>query len=750
MKGSITRNGVVTVLLLALSVVPFLAVLLYFNSVPHLSLHAQTSDSVSADQSALTGTAALDNAAQNDNDEELIYLGEDGTIRVYDSSPGARGEITWESPEAGFIDVAAGDFNLDGDAEIVGIKNVSGKGKLIVYDPVISAPGHEPDGWFGDIGWETLATIDVTSTVRLVDAGELDTFFPGDELLYSMDLSATSSGVRVLTANSQTPDGTGWRTHISPNFAWQWDEVTVGNIDGESTDEVVLISRKSVSDNNTSRLHFYRVDTPSLASKVPFANRDLTSISWRSAAIGEVKNLGPREVVVVGETDGNVNDNIHVFNYSPSVSGGVMDYVDAADRESVIPNPLVTFLADITGIVNNQRDNEMFFLRRVPANNSAPRFFMRNQGNDNTLNINDFDLPLSSDNKWLAGTGGDTDGDGRDEVIIMRDNRIRIYTEPATNLSQITEVGRTTDSKHIIAANLDANGAQSPLRFDVSVSGLENGLEMTSTGEIKITIDSDVAIDFSASLASPPVWVKSVAPLSGKAPAEIVVQVDTTGLNPGKYTSSVRVSTDNPLVREKVVNVGIELNVLMESFTVAPEIVKSIYVPCEAPFGLSRANISVSSSAPVEFQALVFPKSEVSAAESQLDGPAVRARFLNNQLELFDVAGNSTVLSLPDDIQARVSASELADPDQDKKHWFSTVPWVLARSDDTMAPESIELILDPEKLVEEGLTFGEAVVVVVADEDIVPASFNDRKIPIEFLCANNILLLPIILQQDQI
>ena len=45
--------------------------------------------------------------------------------------------------------------------------------------------------------------------------------------------------------------------------------------------------------------------------------------------------------------------------------------------------------------------------------------------------------PWTTDNGYRAGAAGDIDGDSRDEIVIMRDNKIRTY--PDANVSTICD-----------------------------------------------------------------------------------------------------------------------------------------------------------------------------------------------------------------------------------------------------------------------------------------------------------------------
>lgn len=549
----------------------------------------------------------------NNIDEEVIYLDGDGTIRVLDTNPGSDGAITWSSPVAGFEYLAAGDFNLDGDDEVVAARNVNDAGQIVIYDPVVSDASVAADGRIGNVPWKTLDTINLDGEITVLDVGDLNLALAGDEILVVMKLENGGTGVRIYSSADQSIDGVGWQVHIEADFAWEWDAAAIGNIDGEKTDEVVLLSSRNISDSNTSRLHVYQVDTTSLASKTPIVTRDLTTISWKSAAIGEVKNLGAREIVVVGDADGNINNNIHVF--STNLDAGTMDYVDTNDRDSVAPDPSLTFLADVTGIVNNQRDMEMFFLRSVPSDNtSSPRFFARNQGND-SFDADLFDLALDADNGWQAGTGADVDGDAKDEIVLMRDNAIRVYTAPdeGTDLASYqtnNSIPISTDSTNVLGANLDRNGVPAPLRFEATISGLESGLEPDEVGTFTIQVDSDEPVAFTAALpTTKPGWVNSLSPLSGQSPANLALTVSTAGLTPGEYTTTVTVTPSGAAVESGAIEIPVTLVVLDNSFSVGATQIKGVYSPCQPPFLRNTlTNMTVTATTTATFTAVVLPE----------------------------------------------------------------------------------------------------------------------------------------------
>ena len=84
-------------------------------------------------------------------DDEIIYIDASNTIRVIDPNVAAgTQEILWSSPDNIWFDFAAGDFNNDGDQEIVAI----GGGKLTVFDPVVRDGSISPDGEYNLVPWK--------------------------------------------------------------------------------------------------------------------------------------------------------------------------------------------------------------------------------------------------------------------------------------------------------------------------------------------------------------------------------------------------------------------------------------------------------------------------------------------------------------------------------------------------------------------------------------------------------------------
>ena len=119
-------------------------------------------------------------------------------------APNTPKTIQFVSPASGWRSAALGDFNNDGDKEIV---VVGGSGPsssvLTVYDPVVAAgqtvPGQEING----VPWKQLASFALADRPEIVAAGNFDPNVDGDEILVVRE-----------TVTGEAKDDNDWRVVI--------------------------------------------------------------------------------------------------------------------------------------------------------------------------------------------------------------------------------------------------------------------------------------------------------------------------------------------------------------------------------------------------------------------------------------------------------------------------------------------------------------------------------------------------------
>ena len=105
-------------------------------------------------------------------EDELVYLDPDGVIRVLDpQAPAGNPSVAWSSPTGGWRYFALGDFNADGDMEIVAVGVNGGANRLAVFDPVAEGVSSgRADGVINGIPWVELYNVELPGEPLVVGA----------------------------------------------------------------------------------------------------------------------------------------------------------------------------------------------------------------------------------------------------------------------------------------------------------------------------------------------------------------------------------------------------------------------------------------------------------------------------------------------------------------------------------------------------------------------------------------------------
>ena len=107
-------------------------------------------------------------------------------------------------------------------------------------------------------------------------------------------------------------------------------------------------------------------------------------------------------------------------------------FVESGAGSAFAPSARVVFAGNTTGDTNT--DDEAIIMRKAPEDEpDTPRLFVRGEGNDQIPQEFIDGLPLDKDNGYKYGAAGDIDGDRIDEIVIIRDNKIRWYKEANLN-----------------------------------------------------------------------------------------------------------------------------------------------------------------------------------------------------------------------------------------------------------------------------------------------------------------------------
>ncbi len=495
--------------------------------------------------STAVAPAAMPLAGTATTDDEIVYLDGAGCVKVKDTNQLSPSHqlVTFDSAlfgDCGWTDIATGDFNNDGDAEIVAVGQSAGSGKLTIFDPVYR--GADPEGTIGQIPWKRIYTLSKSgSPITVVGAGNMNINVAGDEIFIGYTVSEPNNinhRIEVLIATN--PSGTSWTSHINKSFGGPWESVQVGNINNAGSDDVVLIRniRLAATNELASLIEAHQIDN----DFATIWSNGGTDREWNSAAIGQVYAGGTGEVVALRQFAGYApSSTFFIFSYT----GGTLKEADG-DALAFFPYPDYTFMADING----NGDDEVFFLRDLPADapSTMARLVMRNRGGDT---LPTFELTLS-DNGYTVGAGGDVDADGKDEVVLLRSNGLRIYQSPDTN--QIyDDIPVSTNTKSLRLANVDGTGYSAGARLTVDpasiIHSLQAGLADSqwivlnvtntgTTGVINFNVESPVAD-----------WILEFAIENTSTPAKLYIKFDASKLSPGQYLGpSITLTTNTPNV----------------------------------------------------------------------------------------------------------------------------------------------------------------------------------------------------------
>jgi hypothetical protein len=621
-------------------------------------------------------------------DDEIIYIDGAGFIRIIDPNvaPGTEA-IDWVSPEGGWFDFAVGDFNNDGDMEIAAI----GNGKLVVYDPVVRSEAVIPDGvTANNVPWARLFEMPIPGTPNLIGAGNMDQNVAGDEIIFGYSANEGNNiNYRMTVIKKTDAEGRAWTTHVTSGYAAPWKFVVVGNVNNVGSDDIVRgrdIDNRIEAveiDNNFNRI-FER------ASAGPFL--------YESAAIGNFVPGGLNEVAATRTFQGtDTNPSLLVFTFVNNVWGQAEGF-----STNFFPHPRYVFAADING---NGVD-ELFWLRELPANvGTGPRLYRVPRTGDG---LPAFQSRLDEDNGYTRGAGGDTNGDGREEVVIMRNNKILMFNSPETGdtTTNTREWNVTTNGRSLVLANVDGTGYQAGARFAASRESVSVSLEAGTLSQAVLQIEVTNAgsggnIPLTVVKESNVPWV-SFSVSNATTPASIYLSGFTaTQLAPGVYTERLRITSSAENVLNQPFYIPISLTVTEAKFSLSASNMSFVFRPDET--AAKAQNIAVNGLPGLVFSAALLPKPEFQAAVAAL-GETPRFGFISEE--------GDVVLSNTIGEEYRIEVSEVTEVSAAANSWPS-VEWATLESDRNTAPATITVTVQPEDVPN---SVQRAVLVVIGDQ----------------------------------
>lgn len=478
------------------------------------------------------------------SDEELVYFDPNHVIRVFDPNPTSDVlQVEWSSPDGGWGAIALGDVTGDGDLEIVAIRPEGETGRLTIFDPVAQDSPLDQVENADEIPWAILYDLELPVPPRLVATGEFDTQRAGREILYSYAADDEHDRFVILRATGAGGPGRGWEEQLSWELEGRWSAVATGNVHvDDAIDEVALVSF------DLGELGLFRVE-PEVVRTFTNVNREQR---WRDVAIGQyvvVANDGA-EIAAVRDADLPLAS-AWIFRYNGST------FVDQLG-ERISPSPNRVFFADI----RNNGDEEVVLLRQVKQElGPRPRLIVRDGNSNDAVTMQE--ALLDGDNEYKGGDAGDIDGDGRDELVVMRNNRIRIYPQPESAATfDLYEL--FTNGSTVAVGNVDAAGFAPQSRVLVSPTRVSAMLQPGERGRAVAIDVEDITrgsnLNFAVSVAGAEAWT-GLEVADNVTPATFSVTLNAEGVDPGVYTGQLVIDMNAQNVENDPLVVALELTV---------------------------------------------------------------------------------------------------------------------------------------------------------------------------------------------
>lgn len=668
-------------------------------------------------------------APSADPGEEIVYIDPDGFIRVVDLYHGER-QVQWVSPTSGWRSIALGDFDNDGDMEIVAVRGTPGTNippELAIFDPVVASgepiPGQEING----IPWKQLFSMPLPGRPDLVFAGNFDPNVPGDEFgisrqIVASDGAASGAKTRVVIykQTSLNPTGADWTVHVQRDFNQEWKRVAVGNLDFSGADEVGFV------DEDKGEFNIYRPDAGLSKIGGPGGSQ---SRPYRDIAFGQYIRGGNLEVLAVRKEDNRLdNPTFEVWGYD---NANFQLNLVRSDRFS--PGPRVIAAGDINGA---NEDAEAIMLRRCTG--ECIRLIVRNDGGDGVIQEFLNGLPLDSDDGFRVVATGDLDGDGRDEIILMRDNKIRWYPD-AHNSARFEEINARTNNRNLVVGDLDRNGfITGPVIGATPAQVQETAyFGFTKSGVIRLqNVATNDPINFEA--RSNTTWL-TVTPLAGAMPGKnggvlnLTYTIDARMLPAGnQFTANITITSSTPNVVNSPFIIPVTVDVQFPPFGTSPESATAFYYPCEEPFAEQELTLNVIGVPGTTFTAVVQPPALAAKVSESLQGNFFVIELAENEMLLTDPTGAQVALHNDEVLPSAVTSNT----------WPSNTPWVTSvSSPNNIVPTTISLTISPTLRTTD---FAQTVLLLVGNDPRNPAGPVASLSPIRLACASQALWMPVI------
>jgi hypothetical protein len=483
--------------------------------------------------------------------DEVVTLSSSGQIIVTDVFPQAgMVPANWNSgADVGWQYVAAGDFRGDGYEQIVAISG----NRLKVFDPFATAAGKTP----------------VTFDRTLTDSGNY-------ELIATGDFNRDGKDDIAATASAYYPSYTDnlWVYNVSANslmhsesFAAPWQAMTTGDFNNDGAGDLAMVRNPAGS---SPYLKVWNgLDWSTIAERTD-------GFPWLTLEAGRLSSPNlPDQLALLRTGVGSSADSLIMFNV---YSGGFSD-VFPAQNDQWHYQPYFTSLA-LTDLAGTKQD--VIFMLRDPVDAGKTSLLMVNPAN---VPVPYVEIALEPGfYSWKQVRAGDVNGDGRDEIVILRSDRFRVYPQLWQNGSYTDFPGSyrlpptdydgrvIVDLPVMVLANLDGPGVPSAPTLSVSPTSLSFNVAWGNPGpQQSLTIgNSGVGtMTWTAQVTQGNSWL-NLGSTSGTTPGNLFVSVNSVAAGVGTHAGNIRITATTPGTLNSPQNIPVTLTVPDPGFIVYP------------------------------------------------------------------------------------------------------------------------------------------------------------------------------------
>ena len=477
--------------------------------------------------------------------DQVVTLSPGGQIIVTDMFPQA-GMIAanWNSgADTGWQYIAAGDFRGDGYEQIVAISG----SRLKVFDPFAAQAGKTP----------------VTFERTLTNSGMY-------ELITTGDFNRDGKADIAATASSYNPNYTNnlWVYNVSANttmysesFAASWQAITTGDFNNDGASDLAMVRNPA---GNSPFLKVYNGFNWSTIAEQAY------SYPWITLEAGRLASTNlPDQLALLRTGVGADLDSLLMFNV---YSGGFSDVFPGQNGQwRYSPNFTSLALADLTG-----SKQDVIFMLRDPVDAGKVSLLMVNPAN---VPVPGHEIALEPGfYSWKQVRAGDVNGDGRDDIVILRSDRFRVYTQLWQNegFTEVFGSYRTqptgSDWPVMVLANLDGPGIPSSPTLTVSPTSLAFNVPWGNPGpQQALTIGNSGAgtIAWTAQVTQGNSWL-NLGAFSGTTPGTLFVSVNSVAAGVGTHTGTIRIIATTPGTLNTPQDIPVTLTVPDPGFLVYP------------------------------------------------------------------------------------------------------------------------------------------------------------------------------------